>query len=366
MEKLGGCLSKRNRMKNLVKQSRIKLWELATILGVYCILSLFYYVTLWINSASYNQTRKDLLSFYNWFNDGGLQYIIMLFATALIWFVIFRLFRPWKLVHRLLLHILGLPLFVLAAQQGYYFICDQLDMFYLSGVGQIWDIYIPSLIYLIQFSIFHAYEYYVVNQRKLKVEIELKNAALKSELNALKAQTNPHFLYNVFNTINASVPPEMEKTREMIAGLSDLFRYQLKASQEDEVTLGEELEFVKQYLALEKLRFEDRLEVSISVQEELSGEKIPPMILQPLVENSVKHGISPLVEGGKIEISITKENEKLYFELSDTGVGIKDKNGIFKKGIGLGNTQLRLQKLYNSNIELIDNQPKGLKIRFSL
>ena len=349
-----------------IDYSKIKFWEVATIFGVYITLSLFYYTTLWINSSAWTAEPKPLFSLSNWFDDGGLQYIIMFVTTLFIWILIFRIFSQWKLLYRLLTHVITLPIFVFIAQQGYYFICDLLEMGYLSGSGQIWDIYIPSLIYLIQFSIFHAYEYYIVNQRKLKVEIELKNAALRSELNVLKAQTNPHFLYNIFNTINASVPPEMEKTREMIAGLSDLFRYQLKASKEDEVTLGEELEFVRQYLALEKLRFEERLEVVVNVDENLFSEKIPPMILQPLVENSVKHGISPLIQGGKIEISITKENDKIYFELSDTGVGIKNTDGIFTKGIGLGNTQMRLQKLYNSKIEIFENNPTGTKLKFSI
>ena len=347
----------------------IKIKEVLMLLGVYVLLSFFYKIILQLNRRGIKDWKVENDVWYNsgqWFIDGGLQHIIMFVISCIVWVLIFRVFRKLKLWQRLLLHIITLPLFVWFAQQGYYHLCDFLNMNHLMGSGQVWDIFIPTLVYLVQFSLLHAYEYYVVNQQKLQLEIELKNNALKSELSALKAQLNPHFLYNVFNTINASVPPEMEQTREMIAGLSDLFRYQLKASKEDEVTLGEELDFVKQYLDLEKLRFENRLEIKITVCDSLLSKKIPPMILQPLVENSVKHGISPLVEGGKIEIEITEEGGKLIFEISDTGLGIQNKTGIFEKGVGLGNTQSRLQKTHQTSIELMDNLPRGLRLRFSI
>lgn len=96
------------------------------------------------------------------------------------------------------------------------------------------------------------------------------------------------------------------------------------------------------------------------------NEMIPPMLLQPLVENSIKHGLSSLIEGGKIAIKIFKKNDKLHFEISDTGVGIEDKNSVFEKGIGLTNTKLRLEKMYQSTLNLSDNMPKGLKISFAI
>ena len=152
----------------------------------------------------------------------------------------------------------------------------------------------------------------------------------------------------------------------MIAQLSDLFRYQLQASQSELVPLREELEFVEKYLDLEKARFNERLQIDINVPDELLDERVPPMLLQPLVENSVKHGLASLIDGGSIYISIKKSEGKLKFEISDTGIGIKDKSAVFKKGMGLTNTRLRLQKMYDSQLELMDNEPRGLKIRFSL
>ncbi|WP_046757534.1 sensor histidine kinase [Kordia jejudonensis] len=344
----------------------IKIFEIFALMGTYFLLSIVYHVTLWFNRPLEYRKSSDLFSPESWFDNEGLQYIIMFLATSIVWFFIFKVFRKYKLWQRLLLHLFGLPFFILCSWKLFYYICETYGYWHMGGTGQVWDIYIPTLIYLIQFSLLHAYEYYVINQYKMRYEVELKNAALKSELSAIKAQLNPHFLYNVFNTINASVPSEMEDTREMIAELSDLFRYQLKASREDYVTLAEELDFVNKYLKLEQRRFEDRLKIQMHVPDELLSRKIPPMILQPLVENSVKHGISPLVQGGEIEIMVRELAGKLIFEINDTGVGVQNKEQLFNLGVGISNTQKRLQKMYNSTLTFSDNVPSGLKVYFEL
>ncbi|GGG40857.1 hypothetical protein GCM10011344_47120 [Dokdonia pacifica] len=344
----------------------IRIPEVIAVVSVYLVLSFCYHMTLYFNRGGQNDPADTLWDIGDWYFTKGLQYTFMFVATAIVWFVIFRICRSWPLKYRLLLHFLGLPFFILFAKTLFYRICEYLGYWHLDGNAEIWDVYIPGLFYLIQFAVFHAYEHYIINQRRLQYEIELKNSALKSELSAIKAQLNPHFLYNVFNTINASVPKEMEETREMIAELSDLFRYQLKASREDFVTLAEELEFVNKYLKLEQKRFEDRLSIHINVDDSLLSRKIPPMILQPLVENSVKHGISPLVKGGRIDISIHEKENKLCFEISDTGIGVEDKEAIFTLGVGLSNTQKRLQKMYQSTLKVTDNLPSGLKVQFEL
>ncbi len=345
----------------------IKIKELLAFVGLYIFFSFAYHLTLWLNRAGYDNEGDKLFDFVAYMDNGyGLQYLIFFFLTIPIWWTIFRGLKGSSIYVRLSVHLVSLPIFVLGAQQLFYFINESLGWGHLQGTGQVWDIYIPSLFYLIQFGIFHSYEYYRENQKKIILEGELRQAALKSELAAIKAQLNPHFLYNVFNTINASVPPENEQTRQMIAQLSDLFRYQLQATQQELVPLREELDFVKKYLELEKARFEERLKIDIVVSEELMEERIPPMILQPLVENSVKHGLASLIEGGTISIKIFKEGEKLKFEISDTGIGIRDKAAVFEQGIGLSNTRARLQKMYQSQLELLDNNPQGLTIRFAI
>ena len=340
--------------------------ELLAFVGFYVFFAVFYHVTLWINRMGFNDPEDVLLSPLSFLDDSGLDYFLKFLLTVPIWFLLFRRLKHWPLQKRLMLHLLLLPAFVVIWQQSYYWICEAIGFGHLGGTGKVWDIYIPALFYVLQFGVLHAYSYHRENQRKLKLEGELRTAALKSELSALKAQLNPHFLYNVFNTISASVPPQQEKTRDMIAELSDLFRYQLKASQVERVPLREELEFVQKYLALEKERFQDRLEIDVNVEDAILDELVPPMLLQPLVENSVKHGLASLIEGGRISINIKRKGDKLAFEIADTGIGVSDKEKVFETGIGLNNTRLRLEKMYQSTLSLSDNFPQGLKINFSI
>lgn len=348
-------------MKNIKKK------EILTIFLFYLFFSFLYRIVLWYNVGDY---AKE--GFWGWANledywyMAGMQYVFYFFASIGIWFLGIRLLKDKHQYLQMAAVLVLIPITVYIVRETRYSLLDKLDVFHLTGTGSIWDWYIPTLFLLFQFGMFFAYRYFIDNQKKIKLEGELKEAALKSELSALKAQLNPHFLYNVFNTISASVPAEQEKTRNMIAELSDLFRYQLKASKTEEVTLKEELDFLKKYLQLEKERFEERLRIKIDVDDAILTEKVPPMLLQPLVENSIKHGLSSLIEGGEICIKIDKNHDKLHFIISDTGVGIKDKTAIFNKGIGLTNTKLRLEKMFGSTLHLSDNQPKGLKIEFAL
>lgn len=344
----------------------IKVEEISAFLAFYLFWAFAYHAAISFNSNAWDGSKISLFSLKEFIDIVGLDYIIKFILTYPIWWLLIRKLKHWKFSKRVILHIFLLPLFVITWQQLYYLISDSIGFGHLKGSAKAWDIYIPALFYTLQFGIIHSYNYYLENQRKICLEGELRTMALKSELSALKAQLNPHFLYNIFNTISASVPPENEKTRHLIAELSDLFRYQLKASKIEKVPLKEELEFVNKYLELEKERFQERLEIEISVDDALKEEMIPPMLLQPLIENSIKHGLASLIEGGKVSIHIFKKNQKMHFEISDTGIGIKDKTSVFDKGIGLTNTKLRLEKMYQSTLNLSDNSPKGLKISFTL
>lgn len=343
----------------------IRIKEYTFIIGFYAFFSVSYYATLWFNRQDWAKDGPALLTF-DGFGDQAFDYTFKLLLTIPIWWLLFRTLKHWQLPYRLCLHLLLLPAFVLIWQRIFYAFTTYFDYGHLTGSGQVWDIYIPGLFYILQFSMFHAYEYYLDNQQKLKLEGDLRESVLKSELATLKAQLNPHFLYNVFNTISASVPPELEQTREMIADLSDLFRYQLRASQSELVPLRDELHFVEQYLQLEKARFGNRLAVKIDVNNALLERLVPPMLLQPLVENAVKHGISSIIEGGEVAVKIHEKAGKLHFEISDTGVGITDKTALLNKGVGLTNTKLRLEKMHDSVLQFSDNQPNGLKVSFTI
>ena len=330
----------------------------------YLFFMLSYFIALTTSFSDYAKEDSQL-SLRNLIPE-TFDYVLKFIVTIPIWYLIFRKFKNKSLYFRLCIHIFTLPLFILVWKAIFYFVLESFGYNHLRGSSQAWDIYIAGLFYCIQFGVLHAYEYYKNNEEQQKIQSELREAALKNELAALKSQLNPHFLYNVFNTINASVPKELENTRNMIATLADMFRYQLQASQSELVTVREEINFVKQYLELEKARFEDRLEIEIEIESNILDEAIVPMIIQPLVENGIKHGLSPLIEGGKIRVEIRKNVDTLYFTVSDTGVGVADKTTLFGTGIGLTNTKLILEKMYNSTLKITDNFPRGLKIEFEI
>ncbi|MEO0340561.1 MAG: histidine kinase, partial [Bacteroidota bacterium] len=269
---------------------------------------------------------------------------------------------------KIIIHTFTLIVFTIIWVFSYHQICDYLGIYRLKGSRIVWDYYLTALFYIIQFGIMHLYVYYKELQAQQLIAAQLGKLSLQSELSALKAQLNPHFLYNVFNTINAAIPKSAKPARDMVNELSDLFRYQLKASREERVTVGEELEFVRKYLDLEKERFGERLEYQLNVEEEVLKESIPPLIFQPIVENAIKHGISPLIEGGEIVLSILKEGDCLTVRIRDNGRGIGDQNKdhLLEQGVGLSNTEERLKKMYGNGLELLDNQPRGLMVKFSL
>lgn len=343
----------------------IKTSELGAFLGVYLYLYLFYSLTLTINESAYvKMPFADL--FANYLVSQGIDYTLKLLLTIPLWYLYFKVLKHWSLFKKLILHNFTAFLFVFCWMKSFYFITEALGRGHLRGSSQIWDVYIPALIYIVQFGVFHAYEYHLQVKRQKEVEASLRQAALQSELTAIKAQLNPHFLYNVFNTISASVPPEMEHTREMIATLADMFRYQLRASKEEFVKLKDELIFVEKYLSLEKGRFGSRLDTYLYVKEGIENLLVPPMVLQPLVENAIKHGISPKIEGGELRIKIEQKADTLRFEVSDTGVGNTEYQQLIGKGIGLTNTQLRLEKMFGQRLYFESNVPNGLKVWFEI
>lgn len=338
--------------------------QLALVLGLYGVAVILYDGALSVSQRPWSD-RSLLHDFVQDLPRILMDYGLKLCFTAPIWYWLFVRLRHVSLARRVLLHLVLLPLFLVVWQAVYYLISDAFGIGRLRDSGQIWDTYIGGLFYLVQFGIFHAYAYYRDYRNQQIREAELRELTLKSELSALKAQLNPHFLYNVFNTISATVPPALEHTRELLADLADLFRYQLQASKTDFVTVGEEVAFLQKYLDLEKARFGDRLRFVFVVPESVLASPIPPMLLQPLVENAVRHGIAPLIDGGEVRISITRQNQQLRVEVADTGVGLTGPatNG---HGVGLANTRLRLEKMYGSTLLLTPNQPRGVRVDFSI
>jgi sensor histidine kinase YesM len=190
---------------------------------------------------------------------------------------------------------------------------------------------------------------------------ELKAALATSQLNALKMQIHPHFLFNTLNAISALVNDSPKIATQTIAQLSDLLRMSLKDDVAQEISLKQELDFLGKYVQIQQTLLQDRLGVEWKIASETLDVAIPSMILQPLVENAINHGISPVESGGRIVIAAAKENENLKLSISDNGQGVPSKAELlFQKGIGLYNTRERLKHLYGDKQELkISEIPTG-------
>jgi len=187
-------------------------------------------------------------------------------------------------------------------------------------------------------------------RRKLRAQ-ELAGARLqadlaKAELDALRVQLHPHFLFNTLNAISMLVRKGQGETAvRMIAGLSDLLRLALATAGQQEVPLRQELDFLERYLSLQQIRFPDRLQIRMAIDPDTLEAQVPSLVLQPLAENAVRHGIAPSIAGGSVEVAAVREGEELVLRVRDTGVGLHP-GSESPGGVGLRNVRARLQHLY--------------------
>lgn len=337
--------------------------ELGAFLAFYLVFAMLYVWALHFTSYSFAPEGVDIIDYMS---RTALDYGLKALWTLPVWWLLFRKLSHLKAVVRYSLHLITLPIWVAGWINSYYFISDLLSFGHLKGYAIGWDIYIPILFYILQFGVLHLYDETrrVIAQQKRTAE--LRELALKSELTAIKAQLNPHFLYNVFNTINASLPPKQEYTRELVAKLADLFRYQLRASRLDKFSLEEEIDFNRTYLELEKARYQDRLQVQWEVDSSLLDARVPPMILQPIVENAIRHGISPKIDGGTVTIEIKEQGKNMEVLISDNGIGMQENPSTRGNGLGLANTRKILDRMYGQKLDIYPNLPNGTQVRFYL
>jgi len=196
-------------------------------------------------------------------------------------------------------------------------------------------------------AIAHALRFYERAKDRERRGLELQASLAQARLQALRMQMNPHFLFNTLNSIASLVQEDGKKAEEMIAALGDLLRLTLRATDRQEVTVREELQFLERYLHIEKTRFGDRLQIERDVAPETLNGMVPILIFQPLVENAVKHGIERQIAPGLIRVEIRRQEDKLICKVTDNGRSHPTPaDGELKEGIGLGNTRSRLKELY--------------------
>jgi sensor histidine kinase YesM len=206
------------------------------------------------------------------------------------------------------------------------------------------------LIYSAILGIGYALDYYDKYRERETRAAQLEAQLAQAQLETLKMQLQPHFLFNTLHAISTLVRDEKNRAAvSMIAGLSGLLRHSLENIGRQEVSLREELEFLELYLDIQQMRFSDRLKVEMEVEPETLDAAVPNLILQPLVENAIRHGISPRVEGGLIQLSTRNENGILEIKVADDGQGLKREWSLEEStGIGLSNTKARLEQLYGA------------------
>lgn len=221
---------------------------------------------------------------------------------------------------------------------------------------------------------------YVIDYYRRHQEEELKVSRLRTELaqaqlqvteaqlQALKMQLHPHFLFNTLNSISALLDEDVEAADQMLARLGDLLRLTLENSGAQQVTLQEELEFLRCYLEIEHVRFHDRLEVNMQIDPETLDARVPNLILQPIVENAIKHGIVSRIAPGEIEIRADRDGNLLRLQVKDNGPGLNASTTRTREGLGLANTRARLQQMYGAahRFEMADVASGGLQVTLEL
>lgn len=234
-----------------------------------------------------------------------------------------------------------------------------------------WQFFIALLVYATLASFGFARRYVDRLRRQEARAANAEAARARAELAALRAQLNPHFLFNTLHTLLALVRHDADAAEEALERFADLLRYALRVQREDEdwVTLGEEWRFVTDYLALERLRLGDRLTVSRSPDEALAAVPVPAFVLQPLVENAVRHGIARHAGGGTVALAARRAGDELVLEVADDGPGC-DVTAVTPgaPGLGLGLVRRRLAALYGDAARLeVDTGPgRGLTARVHL
>lgn len=237
---------------------------------------------------------------------------------------------------------------------------------YMQKFTLAWFIY-QYFMYSAMLIILLALGYYQKFKKKETQALELQRHLVESQLNSLKSQLHPHFLFNTLNSISMLVRMNKnDQANRVITQFGDLLRQVLQKKDEQYTSLEKEIEFINNYLSIEKIRFNEDFQYEISASEEALQVKVPDMILQPVVENCIKHGFKNIDHTLKIAISAQTNNENLLVEIKDNGSGFKVEDGAFMNhGIGLRNIMDRCQKLYGpSGVEINSKPGAGTTVTF--
>ena len=345
----------------------LKLWwfRLALIWGAWTLVGLFFTSQIFVQTA-YMEKRPLLGRVL--FMQMSICYLWALATPLVLWLARrFRIERQnWR--SRILFHAFG-GVALVGLMSAIHF------MIFMPFMGRPSDItafrdfqYVffnldrQLCIYWLLLLMSHVINYYN-SYRKGRLQAErLRTELVQSQLEALKMQLHPHFLFNTLHSISALLNKDVPAARSMITRLGDFLRLTLENAGTQEVTLQQEMEFLNGYLEIERVRFRDRLTTLVNVDPRMLDVPVPNLILQPIVENAMRHAIATRSSFGRIEITARPRNGALRIEVKDNGPGLQvDQDGIhLRKGLGLANTRARLERLYGADHLLeLTNDPDG-------
>lgn len=243
-----------------------------------------------------------------------------------VWWGTVRAMDDTHWVRPLLAHIIGAPVYAFVGLELYLLMMDaMIGAFVVEQIraSYQWVLLSGGTLYAIQFAIYHLVRSFQRLRWREQQAAEYAALARERELAALKAQVHPHFLFNTLNSISSTVYADPGEAREMIADLAQLLRHSLDSIDCDTVPLRDELGMAASYLSLEAHRFSDRLGVNVRVDvpDDALRAPVPPMVVQPLVENAVKHGVGPKEDGGTIQLCVQQHQDRLRVSVEDDGVG---------------------------------------------
>ena len=323
-------------------------------------------------------------TFFEWKLARPFNYVLWngfyLWEALCVLIVLIFLFSHWLNRFSQLVQIVGhaagiVTFFLIMGTLSYYF-TDYMDgMTYFEN----WKEFMVDLLnwdalrfydqYIITVAVYYIIRYFqgLQKEEREKSELALKNKEMQISL--LKSQINPHFLFNTLNSISTLINSSKDQARKVITQLSDIFRYALDSHSGKMVKLASEIEFIENFIRIQQIRFGDRLRFEKYVDETCLQLSIPPMILQPLVENAVKYGIGPKVDGGTIVLRVKHLAGAVYFEVSDDGMGINAKKVMdgSSSGVGMTNTDLRLKSYYGPTAALkVKATQAGFSVSFAI
>ena len=344
--------------EKLIKQSEPsfgkKVWG---IVGLWTLIAIFFLA----RELLARTVAGDPLEVMNNIKDYAAWYWWAIFTPLIFWLAQKAPIRRGQLVRNISLHFL-LSFAVSLSMVFLYF--AQRWAFGLEGN---WSMLQTLLMYphpfdmLTYWAIVGVHEGLAYNWKYLQEELrtaKLKGNLLEAQVQALKMQLHPHFLFNTLNSISELMHEDMEAAEQMLKRLENFLRLTFQNSDVQQITLQKELEFLRNYLEIQQVRFQNRLSVDLKIDPEAMADRVPNLILQPIVENAIRHGVAPRTNAGRIEIRASHRNGALLLQVEDDGPGLPTLN--FREGVGMSNTRLRLQQLYGKECSFqMQNNPQG-------